>query len=236
MTDQAEKRRVQLSIILPLLVTIVPWFVFIVEFSLETNLNWLGVYPRTLGGLWGILTMPLIHGDIYHLMSNTPPLFIGLALLTYYYKEIAAEVFPLIYITVGIWVWIMARQSYHIGASGVVYGLMSFLFFSGLFRKNRNLMAVTLTVTVLYGGIIWTALPMVKEGISWEGHLMGLISGLFAAYYYRKRGPKNDEVQYDGKEDDEYWEYQNNTNPYLMFYTYEEKRKPKQEQEQKETN
>lgn len=219
-----EKRLIRLSLLFPLLFTILPWFVFVIEFSINTHFTWLGIYPRTLHGLWGIIMSPLIHGDIYHLLGNTPPLFIGLAMLIYYYKQISWEVFGVLYLVIGIWVWIMARPSYHIGASGIIYGLMSFLFFSGLIRKNKNLMAVTLTVTVIYGGMIWGALPIVKDHISWESHLMGIFAGLFVSLYYRKKGPKDDSFYIDPPLND-IWEYQNNTNPYLMFYEYVEEKK-----------
>jgi membrane associated rhomboid family serine protease len=106
--------------------------------------------------------------------------------LFYFYRPVAAKVFGLIWITTGICVWIAGRHAYHIGASGIIYGLASFLFFSGIFRRNIKLMAISLLIIFLYGSMIWGVFPFVAE-ISWESHLFGGLSGLaFARVYSRK--------------------------------------------------
>jgi membrane associated rhomboid family serine protease len=108
------------------------------------------------------------------------------------------------YLTTGLWIWCFARHSYHIGASGLVYAFVFFLFFSGVLRKDRAAMAISLLVTFLYGSIVWGLLPVVEE-VSWEAHLMGTLSGILFAWYYRNSGgptpkhewPEDEEVTMD---------------------------------------
>jgi len=172
---------------IPLYFVLFLWIVFWFEMKYGYNFNKYGIYPRTFKGLRGIVFSPFIHGDIKHLYHNSIPLFVLLLALIYFYRSIALKI--LIYGTLisGFLTWIFARSSYHIGASGIIYLLFSFLFFSGVFRKNSRLIAVALAVIFLYGSMIWYILP-VKEGISWEGHLFGFLIGLIFAFIYRKKG------------------------------------------------
>lgn len=172
---------------IPLYFVLFLWIVFWFEMKYGYNFNKYGIYPRTFKGLRGIVFSPFIHGDIKHLYHNSIPLFVLLLALIYFYRSIALKI--LIYGTLisGFLTWIFARSSYHIGASGIIYLLFSFLFFSGVFRKNSRLIAVALAVIFLYGSMIWYILP-VKEGISWEGHLFGFLIGLIFAFFYRKKG------------------------------------------------
>ncbi len=141
-----------------------------------------------LADLIGIFTSPLIHGGFSHLISNTAPLiFMGLGIF-YFYPKAAYKVFAIIYFGTGILVWIFAREVYHIGASGIIYGFVSFLFFSGIFRKDNRSIALALIVVFLYGGLIWGVLP-VEKGVSWESHLFGGIVGILAAFIFRKVDP-----------------------------------------------
>lgn len=161
------------------------WTIKILEYSLGYDFGSLGIFPRTLEGSIGILTGPLIHGDIYHLLSNTfPIIFLGIG-ITYFYDRIAAIVFGLIYIMTGFWVWIAARDAYHIGASGVVYGMLTFLLFSGFFRRDTQTLSISFIVLFIYGGGFATGLIPSDEGISWESHLMGAIAGIFCAVYFK---------------------------------------------------
>ena len=145
----------------------------------------LGILPRNITGLVGIFTSPLIHGSFSHLISNTAPLiFMGLGIF-YFYPKVAYKVFTIIYLGTGILVWIFAREVYHIGASGIIYGFVSFLFFSGIFRKDNRSIALALVVVFLYGGLIWGVLP-VEKGVSWESHLFGAIVGIIPAFIFRK--------------------------------------------------
>ena len=160
------------------------WIVKAIEFSVSGDFGDYGILPRKISGAIGIITGPLIHGDFNHLFSNTIPLLIlGIGVI-YFYNKIAFEVIALIYLMTGVWVWIAAREAYHIGASGIVYGMVSFLFFSGVFRKDPKSIAVSLVVTFLLGGMIYGIFPT-NENISWESHLLGSLAGVFCAFYFR---------------------------------------------------
>lgn len=161
------------------------WTVQSLELAFSVDLHELGILPRTLKGTIGIITGPLVHGGFYHLVSNTFPLVILGVGIFYFYHRIALEVIILIYLMTGFWVWVVAREAYHIGASGIVYGLLSFLFFSGLLRRDSKTLAVSLILLFVYGGnMVYGIFPM-SRGISWESHLMGALSGLFCAVMYR---------------------------------------------------
>ncbi|MDN5213835.1 rhomboid family intramembrane serine protease [Fulvivirgaceae bacterium BMA12] len=160
------------------------WIVKAIEFSVSGDFGDYGILPRKISGAIGIITGPLIHGDFNHLFSNTIPLLIlGIGVI-YFYNKIAFEVIALIYLMTGVWVWIAAREAYHIGASGIVYGMVSFLFFSGVFRKDPKSIAVSLVVTFLLGGMVYGIFPT-NENISWESHLLGSLAGVFCAFYFR---------------------------------------------------
>jgi len=118
-------------------------------------------------------------------MSNTFPLLVlGLGLF-YFYHNIALEVFIWIYLATGFWVWVIGRNAYHIGASGIVYGLMMFIFWGGVLRKNPRSLAVSMIIFFLYGYMIYGLIPG-NEGVSWESHLMGSLAGIFLAIYFKK--------------------------------------------------
>jgi membrane associated rhomboid family serine protease len=163
------------------------WFSMALQWAFEWELGRLGILPRTLRGLIGILTSPMIHGDMYHLISNTVPLLVLGIALYYFYNRIAVEVFVWIYLVTGLWVWLFARDAYHIGASGLVYGMASFLFFSGIIRRNGRLLTVTLIVLFLYGSMVYGLFPNPMEPrVSWESHALGALCGLSLAIYFRK--------------------------------------------------
>lgn len=166
------------------------WFVFIIaavhfiDWLIAFDFGTLGVLPRTISGIKGIFFMPLLHGDLGHLGSNSVPLFVLSFLMFTTYPKVAKQSFTIIYFLSGIAVWIFARQNYHIGASGVVYGLAFFLFAMGIMRKDFRSMALALLVVFLYGGIIWGLLPL-QPGVSFEGHIFGALAGIFSAYLYK---------------------------------------------------
>ena len=166
------------------------------EFYWQVRFVKYGVLPRTVEGLKGILLSPLIHGDWKHLTNNAVPLFVLISTLTYFYRGIANEVFLWSWLMSGIWLWSIGRPSFHIGASGLVYALASFLFFSGFFRKHTRLMAISMFVVFLYGGMIWGVFPM-QDHISWEGHLSGGFAGLILAYWFKESGPPKQIYQYE---------------------------------------
>lgn len=182
---QKDGVRFRKSIYATLSFIVLIWTIKILEYSLDFDLGSLGIFPRTLRGSIGILTAPLIHGDIYHLLSNTfPIIFLGIG-ITYFYDRIAAIVIGLIYVMTGFWVWLAAREAYHIGASGVVYGMLTFLLFSGFFRRDTQTLSISFIVLFLYGGGFATGLIPSDDGISWESHLMGAIAGVFCAVYFK---------------------------------------------------
>lgn len=148
----------------------------------------LGILPRKFEGLLGIFTSPLIHSNYSHLFSNLFPLILmGLGIF-YFYPKSAYKVFAFVYLLTGTLVWIFARSVYHIGASGLVYSFVSYLFFNGIFRTDRKSIALSLIVVLLYGGLVWGILPGL-EGISWESHLFGAVSGMIASFIFRKSDP-----------------------------------------------
>jgi membrane associated rhomboid family serine protease len=153
------------------------------------GLGQLGLFPRSVSGMKGLLFAPLLHGDWEHLFSNTLPLLaLGWGLF-YFYRKVAVFVFLIIYFIPNVLVWAFARPSYHIGASGIVYGLALFLFTGGLLRKNAGLMALSLLIALFYGSLIWGVLP-VENGISWEAHLAGGVVGFICALLFKNYLPK----------------------------------------------
>ena len=180
----------------PLLFVILLWIIELLSVYFDYRLLWLGVIPRTISGIPGIFFAPFIHGNYEHLLSNTLPLLVVGSGLIYFYGEIAKSVLLMIWFFTGFWVWLAARQESHIGASGLIYGLVCFLFLSGILRKDTRLLAVSLLVTFLYGSLVWGILP-VDQSISWESHLFGSIAGFFCAVYYRKLGPQRPKAQWE---------------------------------------
>jgi len=176
------------SLLFPSLFVALLWLIKFYEEVSGTNLSWYGIYPRTVHGLIGIVAAPLLHADYDHLISNTVPLLILGSIMFYFYRSIAFQVFFWVYLMTGVWVWAAARDSYHIGASGILYGFIAFLFFSGVFRKDTRLLALSMFVVFLYGSTVWGILPL-KSGISWESHLLGSLAGLITAYNFKKEGP-----------------------------------------------
>lgn len=199
------------AVFYPLVFVMLMWMVKGIEFLWDIRLSHYGLYPLSGEGLLGIITMPFLHSDLDHLSSNTLPfLFLG-TMLFVFYKDLAWKILIWIAILTGVWLWFGGRGSYHIGASGVVYGLAAFLFFSGILRNNRKLLTLTLIVSFLYGGLIWGFFPefFPQKNISWEGHLYGFISGVLMAVYYRKEGPAEDVYIWDDSDvpddEDAYW-------------------------------
>ncbi|GLR16838.1 rhomboid family intramembrane serine protease [Portibacter lacus] len=165
----------------PLILVGVLWLVHIAKISTDYNFGRYGVFPREWSGLKGILFAPLIHGDFKHLISNSVPLLVLTTIIIYFYRKVALPVYVLIYILTGFAVWLFARRSYHIGASGVVYGLVSFVFWSGVFRRNLRSIVLALVVTILYSGYFAGIVPG-EDGVSWESHLFGAIAGLIVSF------------------------------------------------------
>ena len=170
----------------PILFILIIWLVFWFEVRFGFNFSKYGIYPLTFKGLRGVVLSPFIHGDIQHIYHNTIPLFILSMATFYFYRRIAWKVILLGILCSGLLTWCIARPSYHIGASGLIYVLVSFTFFKGVFAKHFRLIALSLLVVFLYGSMIWYTLP-IEQGISWEGHLSGMITGLLFALFFRKQ-------------------------------------------------
>lgn len=195
----------------PLVFIILLWLIKVIEVVFHMSFANAGIEPRSLIHLPAILSMPLIHANFAHLLSNSPPLLVLGGFIFYFYKEIAWKVVIWIYILSGLWLWIGGREAIHIGASGLVYGFASFLFFSGIFRKSTTLMTVSLVIIFLYGSLIWGFFPdfFPDKNISWEGHLFGFIAGILMSVYYRHKGPKPKVYHWEETEEvepeDAYW-------------------------------
>jgi membrane associated rhomboid family serine protease len=172
------------------------WGVYFIDIIYELELTSHGNRPRKLRGLKGIVTFPFLHGSLSHIWNNTASFFVLNGLLFYFYRSLAIRVWLISFFTTGILLWMFGGGGNHIGASGMVYALASFLFLSGIVRKNLLLLRITLLVAFLYGGMVWLMLPL-KEHVSWEGHLAGALSGAVLAYYYRNMGPKNPIYKYE---------------------------------------
>jgi membrane associated rhomboid family serine protease len=171
----------------------------------QFDLGFLGVYPRHLQGLIGIVTSPLIHANLNHLFANSFPLLVLGGCLFYFYRELAVKTFLLIYLITGVCVWAGGREAYHIGASGVIYGLAAFLFFSGIIRRDGKLLAITLLVTFLYGSMVWGIFPELfpDKNISFESHFWGMVTGTILAFYFRKIGPQRTIYEWEEEEEEE---------------------------------
>lgn len=168
----------------PLLFVMVLWILYWIEVRFHLNFNSFGIYPRKLVGLRGILFSPFIHGGLEHLFNNSVPLFGLTAALFYFYRNVRWKVLLYGMLLTGLATWIIGRPSLHIGASGVVYMLTSFLFFSGIFSKQYQLTALALVVVFLYGGLVWYVFP-IDSKISWEGHLSGFLVGFVFSFIFK---------------------------------------------------
>ncbi len=173
-------------LIVPIAFVLSLWVVFWVEIRFGIRFKNFGIFPGKVEGLWGILTGPWIHSGLSHLSNNSLPMLFLLAALFYFYKPIALRVFLIGLILTGLTTWIIGRPSWHIGASGLIYMLLAFIFFKGIQSRIYPLVAVALTVVFLYGGLFWYLFPLDPK-ISWEGHSAGFIIGLLLALYYRKQ-------------------------------------------------
>jgi membrane associated rhomboid family serine protease len=183
----------------PLLFILLLWIVFWFEIRFGFDFNHFGIQPRTVQGLRGIIFSPFIHSDIKHLFHNTIPLFVLTMALFYFYRSISWKVLLVGLLLTGILTWVIGRPANHIGASGVIYLLASFLFFKGIFSKYYRLIALSLIVVFLYGGMLWFIVP-VDPKISWEGHLSGLIVGLLLAFVFQQKIVKK--PKYDWEKED----------------------------------
>ena len=170
------------SSVVPFRLVFIMWLAFSIQFFYGIDLGFLGIKPRSISGISGILTAPMIHGDLSHLISNTLPLLFLGSILFFFYERIGGKVFFRCYFYTNILVWLLSpRASYHIGASGLIYGLSAFLIFFGLLRRDFVSLLISLAILFIYGGIFYGVLPT-DPHISWESHLAGALVGTVTAF------------------------------------------------------
>jgi membrane associated rhomboid family serine protease len=179
-TVQRDRKRVGYAVLGAMGLVAGIWLAWLGAFLLGWDMDDLGIRPRDLHGLVGILTAPFVHASFEHLMSNTLPLGLLAAITLYAYPRAARYALPLIWIASGLGVWLWARPSLHVGISGIVHGLMFFLFVIGLIRRDRLGVSISLLVFFLYGGMTMSVLPH-EENISFEYHMAGAIAGVISA-------------------------------------------------------
>jgi membrane associated rhomboid family serine protease len=176
------------------------WAIQLLNFALDLDAAPFGVAPRTLAGLAGLLFAPLVHGGFEHLLANTLPIVILGTAMLHLYPRSTPVVLPAIWIGPGLAVWLFAGGGIHLGASGLVYGLIAYVFFAGLLRRDRRAMSASMIVAFLYGASVWGVLP-IQRGQSWETHLAAALIGTALAFALRRRDvvPR---VRYDWEGDD----------------------------------
>ncbi|MEM9078534.1 MAG: rhomboid family intramembrane serine protease [Bacteroidota bacterium] len=201
-------------LIAPLLAVLSIWVVFWAEVRFDYNFNHWGVQPRSFSGLKGVFFSPFIHSSVEHLYNNTIPLAVLTFFLFFFYRRVAFWVLLIGFLGSGFLTWCIGRPSYHIGASGLIYVLASFIFFKGIITKHFRLVALSLIVVFVYGSMIWYIFP-VKDGISWEGHLSGFLTGLLLAFFINIEVPK--EKKYDWEKED----FDEENDPFLQHFDEE---------------
>lgn len=187
------RQQIVSSLRLPAQFIVLIWGIHFFQILTSLDFGGYGVYPREFFGLRGVVFAPLVHDDLRHLISNSAPMFLLASTIMYFYRRVAVRSMLMIYLLTGVAVWLFGRSVFHIGASGVVYGLVSFVFWSGIFRRSLKSIILALIVVFLYSGYFLGILPN-QEGISWESHLYGAIVGVFTAYWYKEE-LEADEVQ-----------------------------------------
>ena len=200
-TASAQARRsFSLALRIALVFIGIVWTVFILDAVFGLRLGRFGLRPGSTEGLIGLLTAPLLHGNFPHLLSNTLPLFLSLTATLYLYPNSALRVIPAIWLGSAGLAWIIGRPSLHFGASGLIYGLLAFVFLGGILRRDMRSIAVSLLVGFLYGSMVWGVLPT-RPGVSWEMHLSGAVIGAALAFVYRNwdRVPL---LRYDWEDDE----------------------------------
>ena len=207
-------------IIFPLMILFTNWLVFWYQVRIDSGIKAYGIRPQELEGLIGVVASPFLHGDIHHIYNNSIPLLVLSVALFYFYNKIAWKVIGFGILLSGFMTWFIASSGNHIGASGLVYVLVSFIFFKGIFAKHYRLIALSLVVIFLYGSMIWYVFP-IKSGMSWEGHLSGLITGLVFALIFRKQVAKPERYTWEepdyNEEDDPFMKHFDENGNFIEF-------------------
>ena len=224
------------SIVWPLVIVIAIWIVFFLNLSLDFDLNYYGMRPQEWRGIYGIFTMPFLHGDFDHLFSNSVPLLLSMGFIFIYFNKEKVPILLLnVLLTGGILLAIGEQGSNHIGASGLVYAYIFFLVTHAILTWNKEMLGASFLLIFLYGSLIYGIFPeygrIVGKNISWEGHLAGAISGVVFGFLYRKSGPQQEmffEEEEDDDDDDDdpdaYWKLpEQRTQETTVRYYYKEK-------------
>ncbi len=201
-------------IILPVLFLMLIWTVYWLDWKDYLELYQYGIYPRTLKGLRGILFSPFIHGGLKHIYNNSVALLVLLLLLQFFYKKQVWQILGWGILLSGLGTWLIARESYHIGASGLIYVLVSYMFFKGIQTKYFRLVALSLLIVMLYGSMIWYVFPDIEEGISWEGHLSGFITGMILSFVLKSPVYAEKVYKYDWQSPD----YKESEDPFMQCF------------------
>ncbi|HEY6914814.1 MAG TPA: rhomboid family intramembrane serine protease [Paludibacter sp.] len=200
------KRQFVNAAFIPFIISILMILSFVLEKGMDWDFHTAGVYPRRIECIWGVFTLVFVHADWSHLINNVISFIILCSFLYYFYRELASRILIISYVFSGLILWGIGRESWHIGASGLIYALAFFLFFSGIIRKHVPLIAISLIVALIYGSMIWHIFPWeVHDAISWEGHLAGGIIGFILSIFYRNKGPKKPVKIWD--DEDNFIEY-----------------------------
>lgn len=198
---------------LPLFFVLFLWIVYWIQIRFDFDFYKNGIYPRDLSGLQGVLFSPFIHENLEHLYNNSIPLLVLLVALQFFYPKQTFGVIGYGILFSGLITWIIGRENYHIGASGLIYVLVTFIFFKGIQTRYYRLVALSLSVILLYGGMIWYVFPKVDQSISWEGHLAGFITGFGLTLYY-KTPEYTKPIVYDWQKSD----FDPDTDPFMKHF------------------
>lgn len=201
-TSGNDARRLRRAFFIAVSFATVLWLIKLVETTFDLDLTPYGVYPQRASGLWGILWAPLIHGSLSHVFANTLPIIILGTALLYGYPRSARIVIPVIYIGTGVGVWLFARSSFHIGASGLTLGMLLFVFTIGVLRWDKRAIALALIVSFLYGSAIWGIFPG-DPSISYESHLFGAVIGFALAILLKNHDPAPPRKKYSWEKEED---------------------------------
>lgn len=214
---RTDKKEILTALMFPIIFICLLWIIYFIGNHIDYNIALLGIHPLDIKGLIGIVCAPLIHLDFDHIFSNsTTLLMLGFGLF-FLYKQKAYTIFFFIYFISGFWGWCFARGGYHIGASGIIYGIFFFLLVSAILKREKRTIAFSLIICFLYGTLVWGFFPVFfpNLNISWEIHITGALSGLVAAFYYKNEGPQKPPNPFPDEDDDlsdenPYWEINSN--------------------------
>jgi len=200
-----KKFTISVSFVPGIIFIVIAWSIKLMEVATGYSLSFLGLYPQRFQGLLGVFTAPFLHGSFEHLISNSFPMLFLTALVFQLYPRLAWSLSGWLLIATGFWTWCFARESYHIGASGLVYGFAAFLFFAGIWRGKRAEWGISFLIMLLYAGMLAGLVPK-DDHISWESHLSGFLAGASYAYFSRKWEGDNYSLENTKEEENTYQE------------------------------